>query len=121
MENNWLLPPVSEIARVIDHLRVCNAEGMLAVPMWKSSYFWVLLCNDGRHWNAFVHDWVVLPNFKQLFVRGKAKNVLFAATDTAELSFAVVLLRVSLKLPEKRTLAGFCTADSGFCSLCCTG
>ena len=73
-ENNWLLPPVSQIARVVDHLRLCNAEGTLVIPMWKSSYFWVLLCNDGRHWNSFVHDWVVLPKFKQLFVRGKAKE-----------------------------------------------
>ena len=73
-ENNWLLP-----SRNVDHLRLCNAEGTLVIPMWKSSYFWVLLCNDGRHWNSFVHDWVVLPKFKQLFVRGKAKNDMFGA------------------------------------------
>ena len=91
-ENNWLLPPVSLIARVVDHLRLCNAEGTLVIPMLKSSYFWVLLCNDGRHWNSLVHDWVVLPRFKQLFVRGKAKNDMFGAR---ELSFAVVALRIS--------------------------
>ena len=96
-ENNWLLPPVSQIARVVDHLRLCNAEGTLVFPMWKSSYFWVLLCNDGRHWNSFVHDWVVLPKFKQLFVRGKAKNDMFGAR---ELSFAVVALRISLRCPR---------------------
>ena len=111
-ENNWLLPPVSQISRVVDHLRLCNAEGTLVIPMWKSLYFWVLLCNDGRHWNSFVHDWVVLPKLKQLFVRGKAKNDLFGAR---ELSFAVVALRISFKLPERRNQAGFCTHDSGCC------
>ena len=117
-ENNWLLPPVSQIVRVVDHLRLCNAEGTLVIPMWKSSYFWVLLCNDGRHWNSFVHDWVVLPKFKQLFVRGKAKNDLFGAR---ELSFAVVALRISFKLSERRNQAGFCTYDSGCCFICGNG
>lgn len=59
-ENNWILPPVSQIARVIAHLRVCKAEGTLVIPLWKSSYFWPSLCDDGRHWNAFVHDWATL-------------------------------------------------------------
>ena len=77
-----------------------------------SLYFMVFLCNDGRHWNSFVHDCVVLPKFKQLFVRGKAKNDLFGAK---ELSFAVVALRISFKLPERRNQAGFCTHDSGCC------
>ena len=52
----------------------------------------LVLCYDGTHWNSFVHDWVVLPKFKQLFVRGKAKNDMFGAR---ELSFAVVALRIS--------------------------
>lgn len=114
-ENNWLLPPVSQIARVIAHSRVCKAEGTLVLPMWKSSYFWVLLCNDGRHWNTFVHEWIILPKFKQLFVRGKAKNHLFGAR---ELSFTVVALRISFKLPERNFLSGFCTVDSGSCPTC---
>ena len=57
-ENNWILPLVSQISRVISHARACKAVGTLVIPMWKSSYFWVLLCDDGKHWNAFVHDWV---------------------------------------------------------------
>ena len=71
-----------------------------------------------EHWNSFVHDWVVLPKFKQLFVRGKAKNDMFGAR---ELSFAVVALRVSFKLPERRNQEGFCTHDSGCCSICRNG
>ena len=43
-KNNWLLTPVSQVARVIAHLRLCEVEGTLFIPMWKSSYFWVLLC-----------------------------------------------------------------------------
>ena len=107
-----------KLRELVNHLRLCNAEGTLVIPMWKSSYFWVLLCNDGRHWNPFVHDWVVLPKFKQLFVRGKAKNDMFGAR---ELSFAVVALRINFKLPERRNQAGFCTHGSGFFFICCNG
>ena len=115
-ENKWLLPLVSQIARVVDHLRLCNAEGTLVIPMWKSSCFRVSLCNDERHGNSFVHDWVVLSKFKQLFVRGKAENGMFGAR---ELSLAVVALRISFKLPERRNQARFCALDSGCCFICC--
>ena len=38
-ENNWLLPRVSLIVRVINHLKLCKAEGSIVFPVWKSSYF----------------------------------------------------------------------------------
>ena len=114
-ENNWILPQVSKIASVIAHLRVCKAEGTLVIPLWKSSYFWPLLCDDDRHWNAFVYDWVVIPKFKQLFVRGKAKDELF---DARELSFIVVALGISFTLPDRISLSIFCTDDSGCCPKC---
>ena len=76
-ENNWVHPPVSQISRVITHMRACKALGTLVIPLWKSSYFWILLCDDGKHWNAFVHVWVILPKFGHLFIRGKAKNHVF--------------------------------------------
>lgn len=61
-ENNWLMPPVCLIPRVLAHMRICKAKGTLVIPMWKSSHFWTLLCNDGIHWNSMVHDWCILPN-----------------------------------------------------------
>ena len=48
-ENNWNLPLVSQISRVIAHAGACKAVGTLVIPMWKSSYFWLLLCEDGKH------------------------------------------------------------------------
>ena len=92
LRKQWIFPPVSLISRVIAHARACKAVGTLVVPMWKSSHFWVLLYNDGKHWNAFVHDWVTLPKSKNLFIRGKAKNHLFGSKD---LSFSMVALRLN--------------------------
>ena len=37
-ENNWLLPPVSLIVRVINHLKLCKAEGSIVFLVWKSFY-----------------------------------------------------------------------------------
>ena len=68
-ENNWVHPPVSQISRVITHMRAYKAVGTLVIPLWKSSYFWILLCDDGKHWNAFVHDWVILLKFFLLEVK----------------------------------------------------
>ena len=38
-ENNWLLARVSVIVRVINHLKLCKAEGSIVLPVWSSSYF----------------------------------------------------------------------------------
>ena len=107
---------VSQIGRVITSMRECKAIGTLVIPMWKSSYFWILLCDDGKHWNAFVHDWVILPKFGHLFIRGKAKNHVFGSKD---LSFSVVALRLNLSnlgrslfcvfVQSKMTIARFAT------------
>ena len=96
-ENNCVHPPASQISRVITHMRACNAVGTLAIPLWKSSYFWILLCDDVKHWNAFVPDWVILPKFGHLFIRGKAKNHVFGSMD---LSFSVVALRLNFVQPR---------------------
>ena len=39
---NWLCPPISSIGSVIRHLKLCKAKGALLVPVWPSSYFWLL-------------------------------------------------------------------------------
>ena len=53
-ENNWILPPVLQVSRVIAHAGACKAVGTLVIPVWKSSYFWLLLCEDGKHWNPLI-------------------------------------------------------------------
>ena len=114
-ENSWVHPPVSRISRVITHMIACKAVGTLVIPTWKSSYFWILLCDDGKHWNALVHNWVILPKFGYLFIRGKVKNHVFGSKD---LSFSVVALRVNFVQPRVWSVLGFCTAEDDNCSLC---
>ena len=42
-ENNWLVPPVSLVPRVIRHLFVCRSMCTLIVPKWVSAPFWPML------------------------------------------------------------------------------
>ena len=53
---NWWVPPVHLVGRTVKHAKECKAVGSLLVPMWKSAYFWPLLCPDGCHLAPFVHQ-----------------------------------------------------------------
>ena len=46
-ENNWLVPPVYLISRVIFHLEACSAPGVLVVPKWPSAVFWTIIFPTG--------------------------------------------------------------------------
>ena len=52
-ENNWLFPPVPDIARTIAHLRASRAMGTLIVPFaaWAP---WIASLRRGRRWAADV-------------------------------------------------------------------
>ena len=60
---NWLCPPISLIGATIKHAKICNARGVLFVPEWPSSYFWPLLTSDGRIFNSFIQDFLVLDPY----------------------------------------------------------
>ena len=76
-KNNWLFYLTVLIIRVIRHLRACAAHGTLIVPIWKSAVFWTMLCEDGVHWNSWVHDWQVPSSERNLIIKGKANNSIF--------------------------------------------
>ena len=62
-----------------------------------------------------MRDWVPLPKFKNLFIKGKAKNHFFGLKD---LSFSVVALRQTFKQPRRQLFGGFSTTKGGSCSQC---
>ena len=47
-ENCLLVPPVCVVGMTLQHLRLCNARGVLVVPFWPSAAFWPLLIKDFR-------------------------------------------------------------------------
>lgn len=116
-ELNWLVPPISMIGKVIAHMRSCGARGTLLVPLWRSAFFWVLLCIDGVHWNSFIHDWVVLSGFSEVFVQGRAKNSLFGS-NPAKHSPVVALFIDFGNPPRDANLMEFCTKSTLGCAGC---
>ena len=68
-------------------------------PLWKSAHFWTGICSDGLLWSSFVHDWVILPDLPNLFIRGKAKNSIFGA---GPLAFSLVALRINFSIPPRK-------------------
>ena len=114
-ENNWIVPPTTVVGKVLNHTRECKAVGTLIVPMWKSSYFWSLLCNDGMHLNSFIKHWLCLPKRPDLFVAGRAKNKLFG---TKAFKCPCLALRIDFLQPERLSPVGFCASPLGHCSAC---
>ena len=73
-ENNWLVPPVSMVSRVINHLIIkSNSVGTLVMPKWPSSLFWPLLFYTGLILQTVCHRRfrILQPgnNVNSLFVR----------------------------------------------------
>ena len=90
-----------------------KAVGTLIVPMWRSSYFWPLLCSDGVHFNSFVADWLYLSARADLFVKGRAKNKLFGAK-----AFKSSWLSLDFAGNARSFLRYFFTVPQGWCSVC---
>ena len=89
-----LICPFSQTC--LKHMELFQAEGTLLIPVWTSSFFLNACTRDGVQWNNFVIDWLYLPKFQGLFVKGKVCNSLFG---TRFLDFDVVALRVTFRRP----------------------
>ena len=60
-DNNYLVPPVSEIIRVIKKIQMDRARGVLVVPLWKSSDFWPMLLKNSE-FDYFIKDYITFDN-----------------------------------------------------------
>ncbi|XP_013410234.1 uncharacterized protein LOC106173608 [Lingula anatina] len=73
-ENNWLVPPVALVPKVINHLLGCKAKGTLVVPDWKSATFWPLLQDENSKWKWYIKDIIKFKNGCDICKQGKNKN-----------------------------------------------
>ena len=94
-ENSWIVPPPNLICKVINHLQLCNAEGVLVVPKWRSALFWPMLWDENRKYYAyFVKSLVEYEKPKNFFKPGSDKNSIFACNAFQS---NVLVLKVSFK------------------------
>ena len=66
-ENNWLVPPVHCITRVVQHLLVCGAVGTLVVPYWPSYVFWPFSFANAIQVQPYVLDYNHFPDSSGIF------------------------------------------------------
>ena len=74
-ENNYLVPPVSLIPTVLQHMGSFEGRGTLITPYWPSASFFPLLKQDKQNFHGFVKDSVYMPCSKNLIKQGNNKNV----------------------------------------------
>lgn len=77
VDNNWLVPPVYLISRVLKHMDYNGESGTLIVPYWPSAPWWPLLFKDDGTLKDFVTGCVDLPCHSRTFLPGSAEGDLF--------------------------------------------
>ena len=76
-ENNWLVPPVYLIPRVMRHITHNGESGTLVVPFWPSATWWPLLLKDSSNFQDFVVACLDIPIYSLTFLPGSADSDLF--------------------------------------------
>ena len=69
-ENNWLVPPVFLVPRVIRHLAEYQPEGTLIVPEWGSPPFWSMLFGPQSLYSSYVKCTSIFSDVSGVFCQG---------------------------------------------------
>ena len=90
-ENNWLVPPVSLVPRVIRHIAHCKAMGTLIVPEWFSSPFWPMLFGFESPYHSLVQGVIKFTDVAGIFIRGSSESIF----DGSKFKSHVLAVRLS--------------------------
>lgn len=93
-DNNWIVPPVRLISKVIYHLFACKATGVLVAPKWTYSPFWSSIVNNDGTFKDVVKECVEFKEASRFFVRGSQRNSVFPEKNVV---FNVVVLRLDAR------------------------
>ena len=77
VENNWVVPPIALIPRVLKHMENTKAVGTLICPCWFSAPFWPMLFPDGCNPIRAVLEVYEIPSKNGIFTPGRGGNVDF--------------------------------------------
>ncbi len=59
-EENWLVPPISCVSKVLDHVSLTKSNAVLVTPAWKSAVFWPKVFPlGGKHFPGLVRAFTV--------------------------------------------------------------
>ena len=86
--NGYYVPSISQVCKVILHIRSCKAFDVLVTPYWQSVLFWPL--SKGKFKN-FVQDWTDFPTEKTYFTPCRSGNDIFGNEN---LKFKMIALKL---------------------------
>ena len=90
-ENNWLVPPVFLVPRVIRQSAECQTERSLIVPGWVSSPFWPMLFGPQSLYSSLVKSTIIFSDVSGVFVRGSTDSIF----DGSKFKSRVLAVRLS--------------------------
>jgi hypothetical protein len=76
-ENCWIVPPPKIVHKVLQHMKICKARGVMIIPRWQSAISWPLLHN-GQSWEPGVTKLMEYQNPKNFFVSAPGGNDAFS-------------------------------------------
>lgn len=90
-ENNWIVPPPSDISRCIHKIIQDKADSTLFVPLWVSAPYWPLLhkvYGNVVEFESFIKDSKILPS--TVIKKGRGRNGMFGkSTDFRMLAMKI--------------------------------
>ena len=73
-ENNYLVPPVHLIPKVLQHMEFYRATGVLVVPYWTSAVFWPLVLEAPSVLRSFIKEALFIANPRGYLQQGKCSE-----------------------------------------------
>ena len=89
-ENNYIVPPINVIPKVLKHMKSCLAKGVLIAPYWPSAAFWPCLTDTNSQFKTFVKD-VRLYSSASCILRGVNNNAFISSNSFKSKIIAVKL------------------------------
>ena len=74
-ENNYLVPPIYLILRVIAHIKRSNCQGMLVLPFWPPAVYWPLITTSKTNALPFLANYRIFNNPNKCFPWEITKNL----------------------------------------------
>ena len=100
------------------HFEICQATGVLIVPLWRGALFWPCVCLDGTRLAKCIVDWVGVPEFySATTTKGRTHNSLFHGEMLDVKLIALYIDWQSVRNNDR----GFCLSVKGLCDHCKKG
>lgn len=94
-DNNWLVPPIYLVIKVIKHLIYCKAKGSLIVPRWVSAPYWSFIFNKDLSYKDYVQDVLEFRDTDRIYIKGSSPKCIFG---TDKLFSTVLAVRLDASL-----------------------